>query len=64
MNIRGSRVEIQTPSILEPDQPEYGRRAVFVIAQRCSSATFSMSYNSRKEKLGALFKNVIFKLNS
>jgi hypothetical protein len=46
---------------MERDRPQYDSPAVFVIAQQCSSATFfSLRYHSRKEKLGAIFKNLIF----
>jgi len=62
MNIKGFRVEIQTPNTMKPHWPQHDSPAAFVIVQQCSSATFfSLRYHSRKEKLGALFKNHIFK---
>jgi hypothetical protein len=44
---------------LEPDRPQHGGSAAFVIAQQDSSAVLvSICSRSHKEKFGARFKNV------
>jgi hypothetical protein len=49
-----------TSSTLEPDRLYHDRPTVCVIAQQYSSITFiSLRLHSRKEKYGAVYKNVI-----
>ena len=48
---------------LEPDRPQHGHTAVYVIVQQYSSVNFvSLRFHSRKEKFGASFKNVIISI--
>jgi hypothetical protein len=61
MYLQGSPVHIAANSnTLETDRPQRDRAAACVIAQQYPSATFVLlRFPSRKEKVSALFKNVI-----